>query len=266
MRYSSPRTLRQIVRYLRSKKGATLDEISRVPEVAKAYGHTDYDPMDLVFDAVKMLVIWRLVEAWCDEKLVPPETFALGTYDYLGGRGRRRYLYFISPYCIDLETALGVSFASTTHAIFGPPQRMRKRAQLFVLMPFLDELQPVYEDHIMKVGKRCGLSVARADDFFTHGTVMSDIWSAINQSDLIVADCTGRNPNVFYEVGLAHALGKATILTVQDRSDIPFDLQHIRVLQYSYNPRGMQEFEEALEETIRGVIAESGPTEMNTHE
>jgi hypothetical protein len=79
---------------------------------------------------------------------------------------------------------------------------------------------------------------------------MGDVWSAINAAKVIVADCTGRNPNVMYEIGLAHAIGRHTILISQSIDDVPFDLRHLRVIVYDYTPRGMREFEMKLAETI----------------
>lgn len=92
--------------------------------------------------------------------------------------------------------------------IFGEPQQHNQWPDVFVLMPFNNALRPVYEDHIQEVMTRLQLRVARADNFFTNDSIMADIWSAINAALIIIADCTGRNPNVFYEVGIAHALGK----------------------------------------------------------
>jgi len=135
--------------------------------------------------------------------------------------------------------------------IFGMPRTDLEWPEVFVLMPFSDELKPVYEDHISKVALQAGLRVKRADNFFTSGPIMSDIWSAINAADIIVADLTGRNPNVFYETGLAHAIGKNTILLAQSIDDVPSDLRQLRIILYEFKPRGMQKLEEDLAATIR---------------
>ena len=80
---------------------------------------------------------------------------------------------------------------------------------------------------------------------------MKDVWSAIHAAQVIVADCTGRNPNVFYEIGLAHAIGRHTVLISQSIDDIPFDLRHLRIIAYEYTPRGMKAFANTLVETIK---------------
>lgn len=138
--------------------------------------------------------------------------------------------------------------------IFGSPQAPPKQAKVFVLMPFLNELKPVYDDHISKVTERLSLSTARADDFFTANSIVRDIWNAIFSADLLIADCTGRNPNVFYEIGIGHAIGRPVILISQKVEDIPFDLKHLRTIVYDFTPRGMKQFETDLESTIQSVL------------
>jgi hypothetical protein len=101
-----------------------------------------------------------------------------------------------------------------------------------------------------KVVAAIGLTVKRADDFFTAHSIMADVWNAICGSRAIIADCTGRNPNVFYEIGVAHTIGKPVILTTQSRDDVPFDLRHLRYIEYEYTPPGMRQYEAALTETL----------------
>jgi hypothetical protein len=124
-------------------------------------------------------------------------------------------------------------------------------------MSFEPNLKPVYEDHIKKVAAQLKLAVRRADDFFTAHAVIDDIWAAMYQSKLVIADCTGRNANVYYEIGMAHTIGKPVILTTQNETDVPFDLRAIRYIHYSYTPPGMQIFEERLAKTIMSLIGSS---------
>ena len=81
-------------------------------------------------------------------------------------------------------------------------------------MPFKADMLPVYEDLIKPTCASMGLTVRRADDSTAHSVV--GIFGRLSVSArLIVADCTDRNPNVFYEIGLAHTIGKPTILVTQ---------------------------------------------------
>jgi hypothetical protein len=142
--------------------------------------------------------------------------------------------------------------------LFGKPYLLDdKTLDVFVLMPFKAAMVPVYEDHIKPTCASLRLTVRRADDFFTADRVVEDIWSAIASARLIIADCTGRNPNVFYEIGLAHTIGKPTILLTQREEDIPFDLRHWRYISYKLTPRGMTEFETKFKETVRNVLSET---------
>jgi hypothetical protein len=140
-----------------------------------------------------------------------------------------------------------------------PPLSHSSRVlDLFVLMPFSVDLKEVYEDHIKNVATNLDLSIARADDFFGTSAVMQDVWTAICKSRLIIADCTGRNPNVFYEIGLAHTVGKPVILITQNKDDVPFDLRHIRYIPYQYTPHDMKKFEVDLGKTIRTELHKLG--------
>jgi len=158
---------------------------------------------------------------------------------------------------ISLTTLLQAEKAATgltVSPVFGMPAPLAA-PDIFVVMPFEPSLRPIYEDHIRKIAIHLKVTVGRADDFFTAHAVVDDIWAAVYRSKLIIADCTGRNPNVFYEIGMAHTVGKPVILTTQNEADVPFDLRSVRYIHYAYTPRGMQDFEERLTKTISGLMA-----------
>jgi hypothetical protein len=119
----------------------------------------------------------------------------------------------------------------TVKPLFGNPGANVETIDVFVLMPFKADMLPVYEDHIKPTCASLGLTVRRGDDFFTAHSVVQDIWKAIVSARVIVADCTDRNPNVFYEIGLAHTIGTPTVLLTQRAEDIPFDLRHLRYIE-----------------------------------
>ena len=143
----------------------------------------------------------------------------------------------------------------TVEPLFGKPDALVEKLDVFVLMPFKADMLPVYEDHIKPTCASMGLTVRRADDFFTANAVIQDVWKAIVSARFIVADCTDRNPNVFYEIGLAHTIGKPTILITQKSEDVPFDLRHLRYISYQLTPRGMREFETKFKETVQNVLS-----------
>jgi hypothetical protein len=122
----------------------------------------------------------------------------------------------------------------------------------FVLMPFEESLQGVYEDHIARVCGSLGISVTRGDQIFSVAPIMEDVLEAVATSRYIIADLTNSNPNVFYELGICHALGKKVILITQG-TDVPFDVRHIRHIRYEYTPRGMLVFEQVLQQTLQNL-------------
>ena len=87
---------------------------------------------------------------------------------------------------------------------------------------------------------------------------MDDVFSAIAQSQAVVSDLTGRNPNVLYETGLAHALDKDVVTIVQNEQDVPFDLGHMRFLKYLPNNEGLEQLRMQLRESLREVSLPRG--------
>ncbi|MRX45914.1 hypothetical protein [Pedobacter puniceum] len=120
----------------------------------------------------------------------------------------------------------------------------------FVIMPFNDKLNPIYESIIKVVLKDLKYNPLRADEIFTSKPIIDDIWLNIKKSKFLIADLTDRNPNVFYELGLAHALTKDVILLTQNLSDIPFDLRHYRIIVYQDSISGADKLKSTLKEFI----------------
>jgi hypothetical protein len=94
----------------------------------------------------------------------------------------------------------------------------------------------------------------RADDIWQNEAIIQDVVSLINRSRIIVCDCTGRNPNVFYEVGIAHTLGHDVILIAQSEADIPFDLRHLRYMTYLNNDEGRRLLADRLQRRIEALL------------
>ena len=104
---------------------------------------------------------------------------------------------------------------------------------VFVLMPFGEEFDPVFSGFIKPVLEQQGFDVARADTVKTLQSIVKDIVERIGGADLIVADLTDSEPNVYYEVGIAHALDKPVILLTQSIESVRFDVNHNRLMEYS---------------------------------
>lgn len=133
----------------------------------------------------------------------------------------------------------------------------------FVLMPFAEEFSDVYRYLIAESLTSAGYDVMRADDILSQNNILSDIVSGIISSDLIIADLTGSNPNVYYELGIAHTLNKNVILLTQDISELPFDLRSYRVISYSLHFANMNQAKKELcelaSEAIKGKLPFGNP-------
>jgi len=99
-------------------------------------------------------------------------------------------------------------------------------------MPFDEDFDDVYQLGIKAACDEAGAYCERVDEQIFQETILQRIYNQIAKADIIVADMTGRNANVFYEVGYAHAIGKTTILLTKKAEDIPFDLKHFPHIVY----------------------------------
>jgi hypothetical protein len=123
-------------------------------------------------------------------------------------------------------------------AITNPAKKIDidKNDTCFVMMPFSSPHGDYYKTIFKPAIEKAGLTPRRADDdIFATGKIMEQIWSGIQQAKVLIAELTSRNPNVFYELGIAHALDKPVVLISSNQEDVPFDLQHIRVIYYDIN-------------------------------
>lgn len=103
---------------------------------------------------------------------------------------------------------------------------------VFVLMPFSSNFDDIYRYGIKKACEEQGAYCERVDEQMFDGAILDRIYNQIARADVIVADMTGRNANVFYETGYAHALKKKVVLLTQSSDDIPFDLKHYTHIVY----------------------------------
>ena len=126
--------------------------------------------------------------------------------------------------------------------------------QVFVLMPFEEPWSARIWKRILKPAIESeGLAAVRADDLYGHD-IMEDIWEGILRSECVVAETTGRNPNVFYELGIAHTLGKEIVLLTQNVEDIPFDLNRYRHIIYEDHFDGYNHLKQELTGSLRELV------------
>lgn len=147
-----------------------------------------------------------------------------------------------------------------------------KKGICFVLMPFDGEMTAVYEHGIKPLVEDMGLICRRADEIYSTQNILGDIWEAIQTAEIIIADLTGKNPNVMYELGLCHMIWKKVILLSQNKDDVPFDLKQWRVLWYDFTFQGSARLKEELQRAIDTVRQESDiegkivPIDFQTHD
>ncbi len=153
--------------------------------------------------------------------------------------------------------------------LFGPAAYPVDNRLVFVLMPFRPKLDLVYQTIVKPTVEHpeFGLACRRADELHSNKAIIQDIWKAICEARIVIADLTGLNPNVMYELGMAHTVGKDTILVSQQHrvtKKFAFDVNHIRRIQYQDSAVGGQKLKNELRETIRTILrplARSTPAE-----
>ncbi|MCG3140155.1 MAG: hypothetical protein HDKAJFGB_01153 [Anaerolineae bacterium] len=126
---------------------------------------------------------------------------------------------------------------------------------VFVLMPFRQEHFAIYERAIKPTLENLSCRVEHAKDAHTVERIVEMIFTQIARARFIVADTSGKNPNVFYEIGYAHALGKKVILLVQETQDIPFDIAGLRHIQYK--PHALNALAVDLRATAQALLRET---------
>jgi hypothetical protein len=125
----------------------------------------------------------------------------------------------------------------------------------FILMPFTEPWSDrVYKRLIKQNIEDLGLQCLRADNL-NGSIIIEDIWTSINQAAIIISDVTNKNPNVMYEMGIVHTLGKPSILLTQDIANTPFDFRHLRHNVYQDNIEGFEIFGDKLKKIIKEMYA-----------
>jgi len=129
----------------------------------------------------------------------------------------------------------------------------------FVLIPFKEPFETYYRLIIKPAIGSANLEVKRGDSLFTPTPIMGDVWQMVQEAKVLVAELTEKNANVFYELGLAHAIGKSVVLISETMDDVPFDLQQLRVILYdkddpAWGNKLKTSLTNALQETVGSPV------------
>jgi hypothetical protein len=128
----------------------------------------------------------------------------------------------------------------------------------FVIMPYGKEWSERIYKIISETVEGMNFKCRRADDYYGK-IVLNDIWDQINMSSFVIADLTSNNPNVYYELGIAHTLGKEVIPILQRGHEIPFDQKPFRILFYEDNLDGYEILKQKLPRWINSLSYVSEP-------
>lgn len=128
---------------------------------------------------------------------------------------------------------------------------------VFVLMQFSSPYTEIFDDVIEPVVSSEGFRCLKSDDIFGTTAVIEDIWANINRSALVIAEITDNNPNVMYELGICHTIGKEVMMITQAPSTIPFNFRHMRAYSYDNSIRGSTELRNNISGVLRQITAAS---------
>ncbi len=128
----------------------------------------------------------------------------------------------------------------------------KNKAIVFMVMPFSEDYLSLY--NYLKERFKDDFLFTNAGDLDNQQNILQDIIEGIGNANVVIADLTDLNPNVFYELGLAHAMNKKVIIITQDINDLPFDLRSYRAVEYSLQFNKLPDFENELKKLLPGAI------------
>lgn len=126
------------------------------------------------------------------------------------------------------------------------------KPKVFVITPFNEDFLALYEE--LKNDFENDYVFNNAGDLDNQQNILKDIVNGINDADIIIADVSGLNSNVFYELGIAHAMGKKVIIITQDIGELPFDIKAYRANEYNLKFNKLPKFKEELSKLLKGAV------------
>ena len=155
-----------------------------------------------------------------------------------------------------LGNQIGLFAWGTAPVTFHQPTASPGNPQAFVVMQFAEPYNSLYAEVIKPVAEAIGFEAFRADDVFRPGVILQDIIRSIVAADVVIAEVTPANPNVFYEL-YAHAIDKPTVLLAEHPTDpgkhLPFDISGFRVIFYDNTIRGKRNVETMLRQHLTNI-------------
>ncbi len=146
------------------------------------------------------------------------------------------------------------AFRGTREVLFGPLNIDDRRPNAFIAMQFSDPYNEVYRDAIRPLVEEIGFDPFRVDEAVGPGVILNDIWRKITEASVVIAEVSEANPNVYYEVGVAHALRKPTVLLAQRGTKLPFDIGPHRCIFYDNTIPGRARLLDALRSSLISLL------------
>lgn len=217
---------------------------------------------------------FKAVAAFYGDKKIPDDEFFLNTLTRQFNIPRDRAQSFAEVFVANLkylrafdvtqpgpqkESVLAAEDerAASERRILKQPRVRAYLETCFVMMPFGNWFDRYYQEIYVPAIREAGFEPVRADELFSSGSVVEQIWEQIKKARLLLADLTDRNANVFYELGLAHAAKKPVVFTAPKVEDVPFDLRHLRVIIYDIRePEWAAELRNSVTDYLKTALKE----------
>ena len=227
------------------------------------YKKTMYDDRRIKPPLPRFLVREEVAEEQTSESFEEQVERALGiAEDGIEGIIRRALAVHDAEQKVNLTAPETDEDEMTIRPIFGAPStRSQFQADIFMIMPFRPEYDSIYQNIIKPVCAELNLTIKRGDDFSSlAGVIINEVWAAIAACKLVIVETTEDNANVFYELGMAHTLGKPAILLTQaqDADELPFDIRHLRFIIYENTIPGGEKLEANLKRSIVWILNDLG--------
>ena len=158
----------------------------------------------------------------------------------------------VDLYRVLRESITGIKLAPRVFRF--PTEVIRDADLVAVMMPFDARFNAVYEA-LREAVSAAGLQCRRADDIWENDHIMDDVISLIWRARVVISDLTTKNPNVFYETGIAHSLGREVIQVAQSIDDVPFDLRSLRTVLYLSNNEGLADLKAQVTTRLSNLLA-----------
>ena len=166
-----------------------------------------------------------------------------------------RLLHIFRLMSLDDQIKLQTEGNIVVRPIFGlprtdHPRAVSKKVQVLAIIPPSKTSEEHYTNSIKRLTYTLNIKCERTKDLFSNNSLLGKNWSALFHAQICIADCTGRDPNIFYALGIAHTIGKKCILISQSLEDIPLNLRQSPVIIYDQSPESLTQFEQTLSDLL----------------